>query len=48
MESKCFQHEFDHLNGITFNSRVSKIRWDIAIKKLEKIKKKKKSKYEKY
>ena len=36
MESKCFQHEFDHLNGITFNTKVSKLRWDMAIKKLEK------------
>jgi peptide deformylase len=33
MESKCFQHELDHLNGITFNKRVSKLRWDMAKKK---------------
>ena len=33
MESKCFQHEFDHLDGITFNKRVSKLRWDMAKKK---------------
>ena len=32
MESKCFQHEFDHLEGITFNQRVSKLRWDRARK----------------
>jgi len=32
MESKCFQHELDHLDGITFNKRVSKIRWDMANK----------------
>ena len=38
MESKCFQHENDHLNGITFNTKVSKLRWDMAQKKLEKIK----------
>ena len=36
IESKCFQHELDHLNGITFNERVSKLRWDMAVKKLEK------------
>ena len=30
MESKCFQHELDHLDGITFNKRVSKIRWQMA------------------
>jgi len=32
MESKCFQHELDHLNGITFNKRVSKLRWQMANK----------------
>ena len=32
MESKCFQHEHDHLEGITFNQRVSKLRWDMARK----------------
>ena len=33
MESKCFQHEQDHLEGITFNQRVSKLRWQMANKK---------------
>ena len=33
MESKCFQHECDHLEGITFNKRVSKLRWQMARKK---------------
>ena len=33
MESKCFQHECDHLEGVTFNRRVSKLRWDMANKK---------------
>ena len=32
MESKCFQHELDHLDGITFNKRVSKLRWHMANK----------------
>ena len=32
MESKCFQHEQDHLEGITFNQRVSKLRWQMAKK----------------
>ncbi len=32
IESKCFQHECDHLEGITFNKRVSKLRWDMAKK----------------
>ena len=33
MESKCFQHEYDHLEGITFNKRISKLRWEMANKK---------------
>ena len=32
-EAKCFQHELDHLDGITFDQRVSKMRWDMAKKK---------------
>ena len=32
MESKCFQHELDHLEGVTFNKRVSKLRWQMARK----------------
>ena len=32
MESKCFQHEQDHLDGVTFNQRVSKLRWHMANK----------------
>tara|TARA_E500000318_G_scaffold102761_1_gene107295 strand:+ start:737 stop:1231 length:495 start_codon:yes stop_codon:yes gene_type:complete len=32
MEAKCFQHELDHLDGITFNKRVSKLRWQMANK----------------
>ena len=32
MESKCFQHELDHLDGITFNKRVSNLRWQMANK----------------
>jgi peptide deformylase len=35
MESKCFQHELDHLDGITFNKRVSKLKWDMAKKKAD-------------
>ena len=40
MESKCFQHELDHLNGITFNQKVSKLSWEMAKKRAEKIRKK--------
>ena len=28
-EAKCFQHELDHINGITFDKRVSKLKFDI-------------------
>ena len=37
MESKCFQHELDHVDGITFNTRVSKLKWEMAKKKASKI-----------
>ena len=35
-EAKCFQHELDHINGITFEKRVSKLKFDMAKKKFEK------------
>jgi peptide deformylase len=41
--ARVFQHEYDHLQGITFTNRASKIRLDRAIKqkvKLDKIRKK--------
>ncbi len=37
MESKCFQHEFDHLEGITFNKRVSKLKWDMAKQRIKNV-----------
>ena len=36
MEAKCFQHELDHLEGITFNKKVSKLKWEMATKRSEK------------
>jgi peptide deformylase len=30
---KCFLHEYDHLEGITFQDRVSTLKWAMAIKK---------------
>jgi peptide deformylase len=33
---KCFLHEFDHLEGITFKDRISQLKWTMAIKKLSK------------
>jgi len=36
--SKCFQHEYDHLDGICFIDRVSKMKLQLAIKKSRKNK----------
>ena len=38
--AKCFQHEYDHLNGICFVDRVGKLKLQLAIKKLNKLRKK--------
>lgn len=38
--AKCYLHEWDHLQGITFKDRVSKMKWDLATKKAKKIEKK--------
>lgn len=34
----CLQHEIDHLNGITFVDYISKLKRDIILKKIKKIK----------
>ena len=34
--ARIFQHEFDHLDGITFNERVSKLVFDRAVNKRRK------------
>jgi len=36
--SRCFQHEFDHLNGICFVDKVSQMKLNLAMKKLRKKK----------
>ena len=36
MTSRVFQHETDHLNGITFDTLVSKLKLDMAVKKRDK------------
>jgi peptide deformylase len=36
--AKCFLHEWDHLQGVTFKDRVSKLKWDMATKKARKYK----------
>jgi peptide deformylase len=38
--AKCYLHELDHLLGITFKDRASKLKWDMAQKKAFKIGKK--------
>ena len=35
--NKCFQHEFDHLNGVCFVDRVSQLKLQLAYKKLRKL-----------
>ena len=30
---KCFLHEFDHLEGITYQDRVSALKWGLSVKK---------------
>lgn len=36
-DAKCVQHEIDHLNGVTFTKRVSKLKLDLALKKQRKL-----------
>lgn len=36
--SKCFQHEYDHLDGICFVDRVSQLKLQLAMKKIGKKK----------
>ena len=45
IESTCIQHEIDHLNGKLFVDHISKLKKNIIIKKLIKLKKKN-TKYE--
>lgn len=37
--AKCYLHEWDHLQGITFKDRVTKLKWDMAQKKAKKLEK---------
>jgi peptide deformylase len=36
--SKCFQHEYDHLNGVCFVDKVSQMKLNLAMKKIRKSK----------
>ena len=38
IDARCFLHEYDHLNGVTFTDRVSKLKLSMATKKLKKQK----------
>lgn len=40
IDAKCFLHELDHLDGICFTDRVSKLKQTMAMKKFDKIRKK--------
>lgn len=35
-DCKCFLHELDHLNGITFQDRISPLKWAMAVKQSNK------------
>lgn len=37
-DCKCFLHELDHLEGITYQDRVSALKWALAIKQTKKRK----------
>jgi peptide deformylase len=37
--STCLQHEMDHLNGVLFIDHLSKLKRDMLLKKLEKLRK---------
>jgi len=36
IDSRCFQHELDHLDGICFTSKISKLKLALALKKQRK------------
>jgi len=38
-DARCFLHEYDHLQGIEFTDRVSKLKLDMAKKKKQKMEK---------
>ncbi len=37
--ARCIQHELDHLNGILYIRYLSKLKYDMAMKKAQKVKK---------
>ena len=45
LTARIFQHAFDHLQGTTIKDRVSKLKWDMATKRLNNYKQKLVKKY---
>ena len=45
LTARIFQHAFDHLQGITIKDKVSKLKWDMATKRLNNYKQKLIKKY---
>ena len=45
LTARIFQHAFDHLQGTTMKDRVSKLKWDLATKRLNNYKQKLVKKY---
>ena len=41
IDARCFLHEYDHLQGIEFTDRVSRLKLDRALKKRQKLNKRK-------
>jgi len=39
IDARCFQHELDHLNGICYISKISRMKLDLALSKRTKIEK---------
>lgn len=39
LDARCFQHEYDHLDGVCFIDRVSKLKLQLAMKRMRKSKK---------
>jgi peptide deformylase len=40
LTARCFLHEFDHLNGIVYQDRLSQLKWALAVKNSNKFKRK--------
>ena len=45
LTARIFQHAYDHLQGITIKEKVSKLKWDMATKRLNNYKSKLVKKY---